>query len=67
MITDDAIAYTSTSNIYLTEAGHGACTQSLCMHDTTPRPEGEEQACEFRKFLYRAYTLPFDCIKHVNS
>ena len=31
-----------------------------------PRPEGEEQVCEFRQFLYRAYTLPFDSSKHVN-
>ena len=46
---------------------HSACM--ICCHSATatPRPEGEEQAYEFRKFLYRAYRLPFDCIKHVNS
>ena len=51
------------TTLYLTNAGDGACTQShsayfvctaIALYTARPRPEGEEQACEFRKFLYRA-------------
>ena len=58
--------YYSTSNTtdYII-LGDGARTQShsayfvctaIALYTARPRPEGEEQACEFRKFE------PFDCI-----
>ena len=80
VISDDAIAYCySTSNtitialalptMYL-PVMERKCSHSACIiyAAIALRPRHVQRArSKHKQFLYRAYTLPFDCIKHVNS